>query len=74
MVPLEMNEGTNYFQGGTKGLSLRPRCIGAAWSLPSGHHHHHQQHAVKEKVKEELQMEFKMAFQFTETNIWTEWE
>jgi hypothetical protein len=38
MAPLEMNEGTNYFQGGTKGLSVRPRCIGAAWSLPSGHH------------------------------------
>jgi hypothetical protein len=36
MVPLEMNEGTHYFQWGTKGLSVRPRCIGAAWSLPSG--------------------------------------
>jgi hypothetical protein len=40
MEPLEMNEGTNYFQAGTKGLSVRPRCFGAAWSLPSGHHHH----------------------------------
>jgi hypothetical protein len=36
MAPLEMNEGTHYFQGGTKGLSVRPRCIGAAWFLPFG--------------------------------------
>jgi hypothetical protein len=36
MALLEMNEGTHYFQGGTKGLSVRPRCFGAAWSLPSG--------------------------------------
>jgi hypothetical protein len=41
MAPPEMNEGTNYSQGGTKGLSVRPRCFGAAWPLPSGHHHHH---------------------------------
>jgi hypothetical protein len=36
MAPLEMNEGTHYSQGGTQGLSVRPRCIGTAWSLPSG--------------------------------------
>jgi hypothetical protein len=35
--------------------------------LHSGHRTLYQ-HAVKEKVNEELQMEFKMAFQFTETN------
>jgi hypothetical protein len=36
MAPLEMNGGTHYFQGSTKGLSVRPRCIGAALSLHSG--------------------------------------
>jgi len=32
------------------------------------------QRTVKEKVKDELQMELKMAFHFTGTNRWTAWK